>query len=67
MIMNNAHFTSGFISGFFAGLFFTTAIIYLINDAFKSTAVNQYISGELKCVPDAFEPETLICRSNVGK
>ena len=39
----------------------------LILDYLKTVAVNQYLSGELKCVPDNFEPTKLVCRSSVGK
>lgn len=53
--------------GFFAGIGFIGSLLSLLADGINSKAVNMYISGELKCVPDAFEPETLICRSNVGK
>lgn len=56
-----------FALGFLICLIICTAGFTLVSDYIKTKGVNQYLSGELKCVPDNFEPETLVCRSNVGK
>lgn len=56
-----------FALGFVICLIICTTGLTIVVDYIKTEAVNDYLSGELKCVPDNFEPEILVCRTNVGK